>query len=120
MATSGYIKLGSLMGTHPEVAIFRRFGSLNAQNLLHLQAELVSLESKLVRCAKADTESQDQNRKIYDRDWQSLTESSHTQDGNAEQLQTRLKIRKLLKEYSKKEPLRLLRHAIIINHNMRR
>jgi hypothetical protein len=35
------------MGTFPETAIFRRFGALNAQNLLCLQAEPTALEQAL-------------------------------------------------------------------------
>ena len=36
----GYAKLSSLMSTDSEFAIFRKFGALNAQNLLYYQAEL--------------------------------------------------------------------------------
>jgi len=42
-----YSKLASLMGPHPELAIFRRFSTLNAQNLLYLQTELVHPKRKL-------------------------------------------------------------------------
>lgn len=99
---AGYTKLASLMGAHPEVAIFRRFSSLNTQNLLYLQAELVSLELKLRRCAQDDATSGHQDRSIYDRDWQSLVSSLHTSDGCPEQWNTILSIRRVLKEYSKK------------------
>ncbi len=51
----GYTALALLMGRVPEVAIFRRFSTLNARNLLYLQAELVQLEDdlekKLSECA---------------------------------------------------------------------
>jgi hypothetical protein len=40
---NGYTKLAIQMGQYSEMAIFRRFGALNAQNLLYLQAELVQL-----------------------------------------------------------------------------
>ncbi|KAF2855518.1 hypothetical protein T440DRAFT_463924 [Plenodomus tracheiphilus IPT5] len=60
------------MGSHPEVAIFRRFGTLNAQNPLYLQAALTSLELKLQRSAKADAESNQPKRQIYDLDWREL------------------------------------------------
>jgi hypothetical protein len=43
---NGYPKLARHMGASPEIAIFRRFGALNAQNLLYLQAELVHLEKR--------------------------------------------------------------------------
>jgi hypothetical protein len=51
---AGYAQLASLMGAHPEVAVFRRFGALNAQNLLYLQAELTHLELELRSTAGAN------------------------------------------------------------------
>jgi hypothetical protein len=97
---AGYTTLGSMMGTHPEAAIVRRFGSLNVQNILYLQAELTTLELELKRCAKADADSGHQNRAVYDRDWRTLSESLQSQDGNPEQWKTILIIREKLKEYS--------------------
>ena len=43
----GYAKLASFMASDSEFAIFRRFGALNAQNLLYYQAELMDLETHL-------------------------------------------------------------------------
>jgi hypothetical protein len=43
----GYPSLAGQIELRPETAIFRRFGSLNAENLLYLQAELTSLEREL-------------------------------------------------------------------------
>jgi hypothetical protein len=100
MTTNGYTTLASLMGQHPEVAILRRFGTLNMQTLLYLQAELVGLELKLKRHSDADKSSGHIERTIYDRDWQSLSESA-TGSGNSEQWETVLSIRRVLKEYSK-------------------
>ncbi|ORY15534.1 hypothetical protein BCR34DRAFT_598283 [Clohesyomyces aquaticus] len=97
---NGYTKLASLIGSHPELAIFRRFGALNAQNLLYLQAELVHLENRLGKCFKADAESGHIDRKLYDRDWQSLAESGFAPDGNPEQWATALQIRRVLREYN--------------------
>lgn len=98
---NGYTKLASFISSHPELAIFRRFGTLNAQNLLYLQAELVHLENRLKECLKADASSGQIDRTMYDRDWQSLSESTFAPDGNPEQWATALQIRKTLKEYSK-------------------
>lgn len=42
----GYHTLASVMGTNPEYAIFRKFSSLNALNLMRLQAELLELEEE--------------------------------------------------------------------------
>ncbi|KAK7706432.1 hypothetical protein SLS57_009666 [Botryosphaeria dothidea] len=49
-----YPRLVRKMGEMPEVAIFRRFGTLNAQSLLYMQAELVCLEKKLHRLQSKD------------------------------------------------------------------
>jgi hypothetical protein len=43
----GYAKVAHLMGTHGEFGIFRRFQTLNMQNLLYLQAEITHLEAEL-------------------------------------------------------------------------
>ncbi|OAG07047.1 uncharacterized protein CC84DRAFT_1242060 [Paraphaeosphaeria sporulosa] len=97
---NGYTKLASLLGSHPDLAIFRRFGSLNAKNLLYMQAELVNLEGKLQRAIEADTASGHVDRVIYDRDWQSLAESGGAPDGCGEQWEVVLRIREKLKEYN--------------------
>lgn len=103
---NGYSKLASLMGRHPEVAILRRFSTLNVRNLLYLQAELVHLEHQLALCTKADLESRDQDRVEYDRDWYALSSSGQAvrdrSDGDGEQWRIVMEIRKVLKEYSKR------------------
>lgn len=97
---AGYSRLASLMGAHPETAIVRRFGSLNALNLLYLQAELTDLENGLHKQAKEDTESGHFERSIYARDWQTLSESVMAEDGNPEQWNLMLRVRDKLSEYS--------------------
>ena len=97
----GYSRLASMMGGHPETAIFRRFGSLNALNLLYLQAELTNLENSLHKQADADAGSGHFERSLYARDWQSLSESATAEDGNdPTQWNTMLIIRDKLDEYS--------------------
>ncbi len=99
----GYAKLASLMGAHPEVAILRRFGALNAQNLLYLQAELVALEKDLRKYSCEDSASNDLNRKFYSRDWYSLSISKDDTNNNesmGKQWRCVLMIRDKLKEYS--------------------
>ena len=107
----GYARLASLMGAHPEVAILRRFGALNAQNLLYLQAELVALESDLRRFALEDRTSNDPHRKLHSRDWQSLSMSKDDIENNectGRQWRCALVIRDKLKEYSQSK---ILLHA---------
>lgn len=94
----GYDKLASLMGDHPELATFRRFASLNAKNLLYLQAELTYLESKLRRLAHEDHVSSDEQKKLYAGDWYFLMTSY--EDDESEQWSVMLKAREKLKEYS--------------------
>ncbi|KAI1411525.1 hypothetical protein F5Y13DRAFT_191142 [Hypoxylon sp. FL1857] len=97
---AGYSLLGSLMGAHPEIATFRRFGALNALNLLYMQAELISLENGLHKQAKSDAESGHFDRSIYYRDWQTLSESVTTEDGDPTQWRTMLKVKEKLSEYN--------------------
>ncbi|RYC54083.1 hypothetical protein CHU98_g12126 [Xylaria longipes] len=97
---AGYPRLASLMGAHPEMAAFRRFGSLNALNLLYLQAELIGIENKLQKQAKTDAESGHFERSIYHRDWQTLTESVAIEGGNSTQWHTMSEARDKLKEYN--------------------
>lgn len=96
------------MSTHPEIAIFRKFSTLNAQNLLYLQAELVYLESKLQRHASEDRQAGIAAERIgtkcadklkYDTDWYMLANSDE-EDEDSLQWQTVLEIRGKLKEYS--------------------
>ena len=88
------------MGANPETAIFRRFGPLNALNLLYLQAELVDLENSLSNQAKEDEESGHFERSLYSRDWRTLSESSTVDIGNPSQWSTVLRLREKLDEYS--------------------
>ena len=88
------------MGTHPETAILRRFGALNALNLLYLQAELTNLENALHCEEKANQESGHVDRVLYSTDWETLRNSVTAEDGNPGQWNTMLEIRKKLEEYS--------------------
>jgi DNA-binding HxlR family transcriptional regulator len=107
----GYAKMGRLMGEYPEVAIFRRFGALNMENLLLLQAELQDLEIRLRELQKADLESGHVDRTNYSRDWYTLKESgdSVAEPGNdGQQWALMLEIRDKLKEYSECHTVRIL------------
>ncbi|KAI4103509.1 MAG: hypothetical protein LQ339_004234 [Xanthoria mediterranea] len=98
----GYPKLASLMGACPEVAILRRFGSLNARNLLYLQAELVALEETLRACTERNNASNDADRIRSARDWYTLSRlgNNGSNVGAGEEWWTMLEIRKKLKEYN--------------------
>jgi hypothetical protein len=93
----GYAKIASLMSHHHELAIFRRFGTFNLQNLLYLQAELTHLEEDLKEVVKRD--QADQGRYFYTKHWYSLAHSED--DEEKEQWDKVLQIREKLKEYSR-------------------
>ena len=93
----GYAKLSSLMANDTEFAIFRRFGALNAQNLLYYQAELMGLESDLQEIAMQDRQSQDSDKRLFCDNWFEL---SHAAEGKDLQFRKVMQIRKTLKEYS--------------------
>ena len=100
----GYVKLSSLMGAYPEVAIFRRFRALNAQNLVYLQAELVALEKDLRVCATEDEASGNLERARYSKDWFTLSQSTNgnsSDESSGKQWKLILTIRQKLMEYSK-------------------
>lgn len=76
------------------VAIFRRFGDLNIQNLLYLQSELVHMLEDYQDLAQEDYDSDDPKRKEFAAQWIKLSTSS------GEQWQKWLEIRSKLEQYS--------------------
>jgi hypothetical protein len=96
----GYAQLASRMSNHTDLAIFRRFGALNAQNFLYLQAELTELESRLRDKEKLNCQSDDERKRWYARDWHSLSKASTAEGGDESQWLLFLEIRAKLKEYS--------------------
>jgi hypothetical protein len=97
----GYDRLASLMAFLPEAAIFRRFATLNAKNLLYFQAELSFLEEQLEEAEKADAQSSSQNRRQYSREWFKLSHAEDHQDGDPRQWAIFLRIRRVLGEFSR-------------------
>lgn len=70
---SGYAKRTTLISKEKDYAIFRKFSTLNTQNLLYLQAELTNLESRLLEInIKAD---QSDDRSAILSSWQKFTEN---------------------------------------------
>ncbi|KAL8654256.1 MAG: hypothetical protein Q9226_003506 [Calogaya cf. arnoldii] len=66
------------MANHAEAAIFRRYDSLNLENLLYMQAELVDLEDQL-----NDTESEDNPKRVQlSSSVQDLRKYTGTQDND--------------------------------------
>lgn len=99
-AQNGYDKLASVMGLFPDVAIFRRFATMNVKNILYLQAELMHLEKQLDEAAQADTMSGDINRREYHRAWFALSRAELLPHGNGRQWKIFLQIREVLQQYN--------------------
>ena len=100
----GYPALAEVMSMNDGLDVFRRFSSLNIQNLLYMQAELNNLELDLKDIAAEDqcanpAELGNEGRRRYMTSARTIRESLEKGDGL--QWKRVLQIRKLLKEYSK-------------------
>ena len=115
---AGYLRLAEMMGSFPDIAIFRRFGGLSALNLLYYQAELVYLERELVYLSQKDAHSSDGDRRKYQRDWWLLHQATQAQEcveSRNNQYKKFLQIRELLERYRmvlSQGPLELLLTAL--------
>jgi hypothetical protein len=92
----GYGKIAQLMGSFDEFAIFRRFRSLNYQNILYLQAEILHLEDDLRKLAERD--ARHAGREFHAKDWWSLSQGDEEED--QEQWDKVLELREALEKYS--------------------
>jgi hypothetical protein len=97
----GYPKLAAKIEILPEAAIYRRFGALNAQNLLYYQAELTYLEQDLRTQQRKDHGDKTGYGNSYATNWTWLRDSKL--DGNGRQLELVLEIREKLAKYSESE-----------------
>jgi hypothetical protein len=95
----GYKKIATLMGKYPELGTVSRFSSLNIQNLLYMQAELIGLQQDLHELETVNDRSPDEVKASFSRNWLAL-KSAQEHDGSDEQWKLVLLIREKLKEYS--------------------
>ena len=93
-----YNKLATLVGTHRELTIFRKFGVLNAKSLLYMQSELHHLQSELEGIEQENKHSGDREKLAFQVSLFDLKDS----EGTTKDLQWRkvLEIRHKLKAYS--------------------
>jgi hypothetical protein len=97
----GYPRLAGKIELQPEFGIFRRFGALNARDLLYRQAQLIQLENKIIDVEKVDKESNAGNRNRYSADWYWLDKSPSSIDVAEKEQKRLLDITSpFLKEYS--------------------
>lgn len=97
--SQGYSSLAELLGNHDGLAIYRRFATLNAQNLLYLQSELIILEDDLRRLAFADDSSESGQRRKFKSEIRAL-KANPPNEAEGRQWRMVLEIREKLKEYS--------------------
>ena len=100
----GYPALAEVMSLNDGLDIFRRFSTLNALNLLYMQAELVDLEYDLKDIAAEDCSAdaatpKNEGRDSYHVSARALRESGRR--GDDLQWAKVLEARNLLKEYSR-------------------
>ena len=96
---AGYLKLSAFQGKFPEVATFRRFAALNAQNILYMQAELSHLELELKEIIHDDYHSGNSTKKAYNQDWWTMNQTSK-EGVSSPQMRKILEIREKLQAYS--------------------
>ena len=88
------------MASYPDLSIFRRFGALNTQNLLFLQAEITHLERALNNIRRDDEETNNESGLTAQRNWYELSELSDDGEPNRQWVIIQ-NIREKLQEYSK-------------------
>jgi hypothetical protein len=95
----GYPKLAGRMAVLPEIAMFKRFGALNARNLLYMQSELMMLEARLKQVEAEDAMTMQNRKQDYSRDFYWL-HYSEIVGPDTKQLNLIRRIREILKDYS--------------------
>ena len=99
-----YSSMAEILGNQAGLAIYRRFATLNAQNLLYLQSELMNLEAELKKLVLDDSHSDNEQRRVFQSDIGAL-KSAPADATTGKQWRKILEIRVKLKEYSTKAAL---------------
>lgn len=99
-AVRGFPKIATEMAMYPENAIFRRFGALNARNLLYYHSGLTDLEKELMAIEAKDSESELHEKNTRSRDYFWISHWKRAKDGDSTQYDLVMKMRTLLRGYS--------------------
>jgi hypothetical protein len=97
----GYPSVAAFIASSPDLAVFRKFGQLNARNLLYLQTELIVLESELEALDREDLANA--GEVDWRRSWESVLRGQKEDDNKRRKLVSEIRVK--LKEYSKKSVL---------------
>ncbi|KAL8787039.1 MAG: hypothetical protein Q9195_007944 [Heterodermia aff. obscurata] len=98
-----WLKVAALMGCKPEMAVFRKFRTLNVLRLLEMQSELADQEQEYRNFHLLDTEVECSITKSYAKDWDALN-ASQGKRGSLQRDAWR-KIKERLEAYSKRKYL---------------
>lgn len=90
----GYHALAHFMTDKPTMAMYKRFGVLNALSLLFYQADLKKLELELLDQMKSDYHEQDPVKRRFNTDWSSVSATDA-------QRKIMNEIREIMERYSK-------------------
>ncbi len=115
MEPLGFHLYSSYIARDTSLSVDRKFAVLNTRNILYLQSELANLEVQPQRLdTKADSKEVDNDIWAIPRSWQKMLQEGKTAVPNAHESQNPreswsvvLKIRKVLKEYSRAPSLTL-------------
>ena len=96
----GYAKFASFIAADHGMSIYRRFSTLSANNLLHLQAELVHLEAQLRDIITEDKTSGDAEKQKFPYSvWHLKRSAEDPSIGHPTQWSKVVEIRQKLKQY---------------------
>jgi hypothetical protein len=93
---TGYERLSRLIGTYPELAIYRKFSTLCAKRLLYKQAELQHLENELNIISQFD--ARDSKKATHTVSWEAINQASEER-GDDRQKQKILEIDEKMDKY---------------------
>jgi hypothetical protein len=113
-----YWHLAREVNQKPEIGIFRRFGELNNFSLLYMQAEIASLEKKLLSQREKDANSSCEITQSYNFSMDRLRESNG--EGGKTQLNLLTDIQAKLKIYSEHLSLKQRRFFVLTEYCCRR
>lgn len=99
LGQGSWLRVAKLMGSYPELAIFRRFRKLNVLRILEMQSDLAEQEKYYEYICSLDAEEECSITRSYQTSWESLNESGGK--GRTLQRDAWRRLRDGLESYSK-------------------
>ena len=102
---TGYDSLALLLGRYPELAVFRRFGSLSMKCLLFKQAEITHLEAELDVLSRRNCA--DPEKSLLAKSWYDFAQSDAPDDELNHQRGKVEEVQRKIQEYRESSTLAL-------------